>query len=249
MSTGGPRREHRAQLARVSELESAPFRAFMCLQNTLAQSMKLRQFTNWSKVWEYPWLWFNALAHVHWPGTRLVDIGAELSPFPWFAAMLGARVTLVETDAQWVPHWTELRERTAVHIQWSIVSNESLPLDARSADVVTSFSVIEHQPDKQAAIAEVARVLRPGGVFAVSFDVCEPALGMSFPEWNGTALTLAQAESLLLHNPAFDGPAPRDPPGRHSWNVEDAPEFIEWHLRSAPHHRYTVGAAALVRAG
>jgi SAM-dependent methyltransferase len=234
----------RARLASVAELDSAPYRAFMHLQNVLAQSMGLRQFTDWSKVWEYPWLWFNALAGVHWPSAHLVDIGAELSPFPWFAAMLGARVTLIETDGQWAGHWAHLRERTATRVEWFIVDDEKLPIADGAADVVTSFSVIEHQPDKRAAMAEVARVLRPGGLFGISFDICEPSLGMRFPEWNGAALTLAQAQSLLLDNPmfAYGHPTP------HAWNVEDAPGFIEWHLRAADYHHYTVGAAALLRA-
>jgi hypothetical protein len=32
---------------------------------------------------------------------------------------------------------------------------------------------------------------------------------------------------------------------RPKWNFEDSAEFIRWHLRSAPHHNYTVGAAIL----
>ena len=98
---------------------------FLMLEMVLWQRpLGLRTFTTWSKVWEYPWLWFNVLAGVRWPGLRLVDLGSELSPMPWVAAMLGARVTLVETDAKWVPLWQKLRAGLGVEViqgwHWSL---------------------------------------------------------------------------------------------------------------------------------
>ncbi len=230
-----------ARLASVPELESAPYRAFMERMNAFAAVGDLRTFTNWSKVWEYPWLWEHALRDAAWPGKRLVDLGSEISPMPWFLATLGARVTLIETDPQWIPRWEALRERLRVDVDWHIVDSERLPIPDASADVLTSFSVIEHQPDKRRAIDEVARVLKPGGRLAISFDICEPALGMSFPEWNGRALTLEEFEEFVWRHPAFDGIAAPE------WNLADMTEFRRWHLLSAPHHHYVVAAAVLTR--
>lgn len=31
-------------------------------------------------------------------------------------------------------------------------------------------------------------MLKPGGLLCLTSDICEPALGMTFPEWNRTAL-------------------------------------------------------------
>ena len=230
-----------ARLASVAELESAPYREFMARMNAFAAAGDLRTFTDWSKVWEYPWLWTHALEAARWPGRRLVDLGSEISPLPWFLATLGARVTLIETDAQWIPRWEALRARLKVDVDWHIVDSERLPIPDAEADVLTSFSVIEHQPDKRAAVDEVARVLKPGGTLAISFDICEPDLGMSFPEWNGRALTLREFEEFVWNHPAFHpGPLP-------AWNRGDMAEFRRWHLRSAPHHNYVVGAAVLTR--
>jgi len=39
----------------------------------------------------------------------------------------------------------------------------AIPLDDGVADVVTCFTVLEHVPDERAALAEMRRVLRPGG--------------------------------------------------------------------------------------
>ena len=230
-----------ARLAAVPELESAPYRRFMERMNAFAAAAELRTFTDWSRVWEYPWLWTHALRDIPWPGQRLIDLHSEISPMPWFLATLGARVTLIETDPQWVPRWEALRARLGVDVDWHLVDSERLPLADAAADVLTSFSVIEHQPDKGRAMDEVARVLKPGGRLAVSFDICEPDQGMTFPEWNGRALTLREFEEFVWRHPAFDAGPPPD------WNVADMPAFLRWNLQSAPHHNYVVGAAALIR--
>ncbi len=229
------------RLAAVEELESAPYRDFMERINRFASAAGLRTFTDWSKVWEYPWLWFHGLRDLEWSGRRLVDLGSEISPMPWLLASAGARVTLIETDAQWIPQWETLRAQLGVEVDWHLVDSERLPLPDASADVLTSFSVIEHQPDKAAALAEVARVLKPGGRLAISFDICEPEMGMAFPAWNGRALTLHEFETHVWRHPAFgQTKAP-------TWNISDMSAFQRWHLRSAPHHQYVVGAAVLER--
>lgn len=232
-----------ATLASVAELESDRFRLFMDWLNGFAGPLGLRTFTNWSKIWEYPWLWFHALERLARPGTHLVDLGSELSPMPWVCALLGAKVTLVETHPGAVPLWTSLRDGLRVDVNWKIADSERIPLPDSSADLLTSFSVIEHQPDKPAAIREAVRILKPDGTLALSFDICEPSMGMAFPEWNGRALSLREFEDVIWQNAAF-GSQPRP-----AWNLADIPAFLAWHRQSAPHHTYTVGAAVLRKDG
>ena len=228
-----------AALGSVHQLKDRSYCVFMNELNEFAVKHGMRVFQNWSKIWEYPWLWFQGLKDLPWGSMNLLDFGSELSPMPWFLATLGAQVRLIEVDPQWVPQWTEWRRALNVDLAWHIVDSGSLPIADAWADAATSFSVIEHQPDKAKAIAEIARVLKPNGVFAISFDICEPAMGMTFPAWNGAALTIHEFEELVWQNPSFgNSTCP-------VWNREDMLPFVQWHLQSAPHHNYTVGAAIL----
>ncbi len=227
------------RLASLQETRSPEFECWMEIMNAFAAERGLRIFETWSKVWEYPWLWREALSGIDWKGKRVIDLGSEISPMPWWLASLGAEVHLVETDPQWISVWENLRNRFAANVHWHIVDSERLPLADCSFDAVTSFSVIEHQPDKAAAVGEVARILKPGGRFALSFDICEPDLGMTFPSWNGKALTIEEFSRVVWLHPAWGNNAVP------TWNLEDVEPFLAWHRTTASHHNYVVGAACL----
>ncbi len=87
---------------------------------------------------------------------------------------------------------------------------EVLPFADEAFDVVTAFDLLEHVPDPECLLAEVARILRPGGVFlaatpdALVFDREEPThISEHVPSWwvracdragLSTALRFFQAE-------------------------------------------------------
>jgi ubiquinone/menaquinone biosynthesis C-methylase UbiE len=81
---------------------------------------------------------------------------------------------------------------------------EELPLDDGSVDVVISNCVINLSGDKDAVLREVARVLRPGGRFAVSDVIAEPGMDEAtradMAKWTGCiagALTREEFEQSL----------------------------------------------------
>ncbi|MGD1914814.1 MAG: sulfotransferase [Phycisphaerales bacterium] len=233
-----------AVLARLEELRSPPFTGFMKMLNAFASDHGLREFDSWSKIWEYPWLWYHAIESMPLAGLRVVDMGSELSPMPWWLATMGARVTLIETTRGMEGLWAKLARKLNVRVDWAITDDESIPVPDGEAHLVTSLSVIEHQPDKRRAMDEIARVLVPGGVLAMSFDICEEGMGMAFPEWNGRALTMAEFEADLWKHPAF---ARTRPAGEIAWNTEDIGPYFEWHKSTAEHHTYVTGAAVMRR--
>ena len=81
---------------------------------------------------------------------------------------------------------------------------EEIPLPDASVDVVISNCVINLSIDKAKVLAESARVLRPGGRFAVSDVIADPdidqATRQDVAQWTGCiagALTRADFESTL----------------------------------------------------
>jgi arsenite methyltransferase len=82
---------------------------------------------------------------------------------------------------------------------------EEIPLPDGSVDVVISNCVINLAADKSVVLAEVARVLRPGGRFAVSDVIAHPdmdaATRADIGQWTGCvagALTRVEFERLLI---------------------------------------------------
>jgi ubiquinone/menaquinone biosynthesis C-methylase UbiE len=76
----------------------------------------------------------------------LALVGVDVDP----AQLAAARRTFAKTDFA-----VQLHEAGA----------QALPLPAQTYDVVTSFGCLHHVPEWRRAVAEVARVLRHGGVF------------------------------------------------------------------------------------
>ena len=56
----------------------------------------------------------------------------------------------------------------APNVEYVVADAAALPFEAGSFDTVCSFETIEHLPDRHGYLAEVVRVLRPGGTCIVS---------------------------------------------------------------------------------
>lgn len=227
-------------LASYSELRDPRAVAFMEELNVVARSGGLTEYITYSRIWEYPWIWFRLRDFPR--STRILDVGSERSPFPWYLRMQGFDVIVSDVTEEHWDLWKEASRRIGVSPRLRILDSQDLALATASVDVYESVSILEHVPNKQAAIEEAARVLKPGGLLLMTFDVCEPDMGMTFPEWNGRAVTMGEFDGLIAGSPWFE-----KGPGDIKWNTESIPEYLAWVRTTAPHHNYACGAAAIQR--
>ena len=107
-------------------------------------------------------------------GDRLLDLGAGNGRHSFEALKRGARVVALDLRPEelrlagaWMAAMAEAGqcERPGILVQGDALA---LPFAPASFDHVIASEVLEHIPDDDRAMAEIARVLRPGGRLAVS---------------------------------------------------------------------------------
>jgi SAM-dependent methyltransferase len=98
------------------------------------------------------------------PGTITADLVDRVAP----DSVTSGRVTAVEvTDEALAITRAEIERRGCASVSFVVADVHALPMPARSFDVVHAHQVLQHVTDPVAALREMMRVCRPGGVVAV----------------------------------------------------------------------------------
>lgn len=116
------------------------------------------------------------------PGERLLDLGCGGGRHAFEAYRRGARVVAADLDQGELPSVSGMfgamqleGEVTAPAAAAAVrCDGTRLPFGNGAFDKVIAAEILEHVPDDQRAMAEVARVLRPGGVAAVTVPAWLP---------------------------------------------------------------------------
>ncbi|MBV9885300.1 MAG: class I SAM-dependent methyltransferase [Acidobacteria bacterium] len=227
-------------LAKFSEISNQRWANFMDELNDVARRGGLAEYKSYSRVWEYPWLWFQLEDAPR--SLRILDIGSERSAYPWLLAEKGFDVTVSDVTSSYWGLWKSAQRSLGVRPTLKILDTQTLALPTASFDVYQSVSILEHVPDKAKALKEAARVVRPGGLLLMTFDICEAEMGMTFPQWNGRAVSMAELDKLFADCPWFERGLVDV-----AWNVETIDEYWAWHRTTAEHHNYVTGAISVKR--
>jgi demethylmenaquinone methyltransferase/2-methoxy-6-polyprenyl-1,4-benzoquinol methylase len=79
---------------------------------------------------------------------------------------------------------------------------ERLPFDSATFDALTFTYLLRYVPDPAATLAELARVVKPGGVMA-SLEFCVPSGPLWWPSWWAYTRTVLPAAGMLTGGPAW----------------------------------------------
>jgi arsenite methyltransferase len=148
-----------------------------------------------------------AVADLH-EGETVLDLGSGAGADVLISASrvgpTGRAIGLDMTDEMLELARRNAAEAGATNVEFLKGYIEDMPLPEASVDVVISNCVINLSADKPRVIREAARVLRPGGRFAVSDVIADPDMDAStrasMESWTGCiagALTRAEFETAL----------------------------------------------------
>lgn len=143
---------------------------------------------------EAPWFtWIAGKADLK-PGSRVLDVGCGPGWF-WAEAAQSLPASLdvhladispgmvdeAVTRVQDIGRWT--------HVEGTVADVTELPFDDASFDAVLAVHMLYHASDRPGAIAEIARVLKPGGIAIVTTngrDDCANLYDLGYRAFGGT---------------------------------------------------------------
>jgi 2-polyprenyl-6-hydroxyphenyl methylase/3-demethylubiquinone-9 3-methyltransferase len=168
--------------------------------------------------------WFDRF--IDWPEKDVLDLGCAGGFMAEAMATRGANVTGIDPAAEAIAAARSHARASGLRIAYDIGVGEELPYADASFDAVICVDVLEHVRDLGRVLAEVARVLRPGGLFL--FDTINRNPVAHF-------VTITIAEDLLAPSDARcgAGSGPNDRP----WPARYQPA-LRPHLRSAAADRH-----------
>jgi 2-polyprenyl-6-hydroxyphenyl methylase/3-demethylubiquinone-9 3-methyltransferase len=139
--------------------------------------------------------WFDR--HADWEGMAVLDVGCAGGFMAEALAHRGANVTGIDPAEQAIKAARAHAADGGLSIQYDVGVGEELPYGTEAFDAVVCVDVLEHVDDLTKVLAEVSRVLKPGGVFL--FDTINRNVLSRF-----AAITMAEDVLRLLPKGTHD---------------------------------------------
>jgi 2-polyprenyl-6-hydroxyphenyl methylase / 3-demethylubiquinone-9 3-methyltransferase len=107
--------------------------------------------------------WFDR--QIDWQGKAVLDLGCAGGFMAEALATRGAQVTGIDPAADAIGAARAHAREGGLRIGYGVGVGEALPYEDASFDAVVCVDVLEHVADLHKVLAEVARTLRPAGLF------------------------------------------------------------------------------------
>ncbi len=137
-----------------------------------------------------------ALADVR-PGTRALDLAAGTGDIAFALAARGARVAALDITHRMLQIASSKRQASTL-VTFVTGDMMSLPFEDGAFDLVTTGYGIRNVPEIEPALAEIRRVLRPGGLF-LSLDFDRPSSVLVRAVYLGYLTVVGSALGWVLH--------------------------------------------------
>lgn len=107
--------------------------------------------------------WFDR--HIDWAGKAVLDLGCAGGFMAEALTEKGAQVTGIDPAAQAIEAARARAAQVGQDITYDVGVGEDLPYNDAQFDAVVCVDVLEHVSDLDQVLAQVTRVLKPGGMF------------------------------------------------------------------------------------
>ena len=135
-------------------------------------------FRLWSRRWEYPFVAQRLIEFAERQPDggpfRVLDAGSGVTYFPYYlcAEVPRTQVTCFDSNPSYHPMFAAVNAATpGASVKFVEGLLQNLPMGDDSFDAVCCISVLEHTGNYDEILDEFARVLRPGGLLVLTFDL------------------------------------------------------------------------------
>jgi 2-polyprenyl-6-hydroxyphenyl methylase/3-demethylubiquinone-9 3-methyltransferase len=141
---------------------------------------------------------------------RALDVGCGGGYLTQELAGRGFKTTGIDPASASLARAASHSSQAGLAIDYRVARAESLPFPDGTFDLVTCCDVLEHVDDLERVVAEIARVLKPGGVFL--YDT----INRTCMTWLGVIFTAQEFPLTRFF-----------PPDTHDWRMFIRPEELE----------------------
>jgi ubiquinone/menaquinone biosynthesis C-methylase UbiE len=134
-------------------------------------------FKMWSRRWEYPFEAQKVLDFIATQGgqpLKMLDGGSGVTYVPYYLVEKHPELSVIccDTNTSYAPMFAAIN-KTVGHekVTFQEAMLQKLPYEDGGLDIVCCISVLEHTDNYGEIISEFARVLRPGGLLVLTFDL------------------------------------------------------------------------------